>query len=118
MGPAPDGCCCPVSVAGPPGRLDQLRHLRAVGCAVALALAAVLTLAAVVARFAAALALTVILALTRMLGGVLAGVAQAGLGRLGRGALRRCSRCGRVSSNGSADQTGESCGEQQSIELV
>src|ERR1700728_1470848 len=100
------------------GRLDQTRHLGAVSCASTLALAAVLAFAAVVARLAAALAFTVVFAFTGVLGSVLAGIAQAGLGRLGRGALRRCARCGSVSRNGSANQTGESCGEQQSIELV
>ena len=71
--------------------LDELRHLGAVGCAAALALAAVLAFAAVVAGLAAALSLAIVLAFTGVLGRlVLSGVAEAGLGRLDRGALRSC----------------------------
>src|SRR5690348_11407800 len=73
----------PCSLIPVPCRLDQLRHLAAVGGAAALALAAVLGLAAVVARLAAALALAVILAFTGVLRGLVgAGVHQAGLRRL------------------------------------
>ena len=98
--------------------LDELRHLGAVGCAAALALAAVLLFAAVVAALAAALTLTVILAFTGMLGWLVRiGITQAGLGRLDRRVL--CIVCGcRVSRDGSAHQTRESSGEQHCTELV
>ena len=68
------------------GELDQLRHLRAVGRAAALALAAVLGFAAVVARLAATLSLAVVLAFTgvlRWLVGI--GVTETDLGGFYRG---------------------------------
>ena len=104
---------------GPEG-LEEIGHLGAVGCAAALALATVFAFAAVVAGFAAALALAVVLALTGVLCGLVGiGIPQTGLGHLGRGSLRRCrARGSRMSRNGSAHQSGQSCGEEQSIELI
>jgi hypothetical protein len=100
-------------------RLDELRHLRAIGGAAALALAAVLLLAAVVAALAAALPLTVILAFTgvlRWLVGV--GIAESGLGSLDRRIVCVRARGGRVCCDGSTHQTGESSCEQHCTELV
>ena len=100
-----------------PGKLDQLRHLGAVGCAAALALAAVLSFAAVVARLAAALAFAVVLAFTGMLGGLVGtGETHAGLCRLdGRAVGTIGGSLGR--NGGSADQSGECCRQKQCIQF-
>ena len=98
--------------------LDELRHLGAVCCTAALALAAVLLLAAVVAALAAALAFAVVFAFTGMLGWLVGiGITQTGLGRFDRRVLCVVRGC-RVSRDGSAHQTGQSSGEQHGIELV
>src|SRR5271163_3559293 len=90
-----------------PKRRVLLGHLRAVGCAAALALARVLAFAAVVARFTSALALAGVLTLAtvlflhlgicglliRLRGGMHAGEKVGRLDRCGAASQQTCERC-------------------------
>src|ERR1700722_18165785 len=89
-----------------PMRRVLLGHLRAVGCAAALALARVLAFAAVVARFTSALALAGVLTLASVLFlhlGICGLLIR--LGRVHAGEkVGRLNRCG-----GTGEQTSKSC---------
>ena len=94
-----------------------LWHLGAVGRAAALALAGILAFAALVAGLAAARSLAIVLAFTGVLGsrGLLT-EAETGPGEVGRAVRGRVCRlsCNR----GATGETGESCGQKQSIQLI
>jgi hypothetical protein len=96
--------------------LDELRHLGAVCCATALALAAVFLLAAVVAGLTSALAFAVVLAFTGVLGWLVSvGIAKTCLRSLDSCTVRRALR---VRNRCSADQAGKSSRQKKCIELV
>src|ERR1700722_9840309 len=109
-GPQPQtvAACC-----DSPKRRVLLGHLRAVGCAAALALARVLAFAAIVARFTSTLALTGVLTLARVLFlhlFVCRGLVRLSCGMHAGEKVGRLDRCG-----GTGEQTCESCASDEGL---
>src|ERR1700675_1761449 len=96
-----------------PIRRGLLGHLRAVGCAAALALARGLAFAAVVARFTSALALAGVLTLASVLFlhlGICGLLIRLGRGMHAGEKVGRLNRCG-----GTSQQTSKRCASNQGL---